>query len=819
MKRMVSQQLLFLGGSLVLALLPCAAQTFPVSASPMVIEARVVPPPPEPLAFASGISPDGHSLAANRRYLVRDGRPWFPIVGEFHYARYSEDGWEQEILKMKAGGIQVISTYVFWIYHEELEGQFDWQGRRDLRRFVELCGKHGLYVWIRVGPWDHGEVRNGGLPDWLLLKGPTRQNDSTYLRYVARFYGAIGGQLKGLFWKDGGPIIGVQLENEYSARGPGKGEEHILRLRQIAREAGLDAPFYTVTGWDGAVVPPHDILPVFGGYADGFWWRSLEERPPNPNFFFTKIRCEENVGEDLTSKHPDIDALDSGYPYLTAEMGGGMASSYHRRPVLTPDDTAAMELVKLGSGVAMYGYYMFHGGTNPDGKKTSLQESQATGYPNDLPLKTYDFQAPLGEFGQANPSFGTLKLFHLFLTDFGADLATMTPYFPEQTPLSRHDTSTPRVAARLRGNHGFIFINNHQRSYPLPDHRNFQVRLNLSSGALNVPEEPITLPAGAYMAWPVNLSLGENLLRYATAQLLCKLPDQNTYVFFAWPGIPAEFVFAQRDGDTIEAPDARVKRTAGAVQVDGVTPGTRVAIRLRNSSEKELEIVVLSREQALDLWKVPVGGKERLLLSAAQLYAEGNKLVLQSSEASQLKVGIFPAPESKFAGMVNARGDGIFHVYEARIQRIAVTAKIEQIQDPGPDPTPKMGKEVVLVPDESAFDLAARWSIIVPDIKSYAVAEILLKITYQGDVARIYTGGNLITDDFYKGTPWIVGLSGISEEALRKGLELRILPLRDHAPIYLPAGARPAIPAGGQVARLQEVQIVPIYRVALEVAP
>jgi len=820
MKRNVDLRLVLWSGLLVSGLLPCLAQTGRTSPGPVVIDARVASASPGLLPFASGgTSPDGHSLAANRRYLIRDGRPWFPVMGEFHYARYSEDGWEQEILKMKTGGIQVISTYVFWIYHEEIEGQFDWTGRRDLRRFVELCAKHGMYVWIRMGPWDHGEVRNGGLPDWVLSKSATRQDDLTYLRYVTRFFNSTGTQLKGMFWKDGGPIIGVQLENEYSARGPGKGEEHILRLHQIAREAGLNAPFYTVTGWDGAAIPSRDVLPVFGGYADGFWWRTLEELPPNPNFFFTKIRCEENVAEDLTSKHPDIDALDSGYPFFTAEMGGGMASSYHRRPVITADDTAAMELVKLGSGVTMYGYYMFHGGTNPDGKKTELQESQATGYPNDLPLKTYDFQAPLGEFGQANPAFGVVKLFDLFLNDFGTGLAPMTPYFPERLPSSKHDTSTPRVAARLQGNTGFIFINNYQRTYALPDHKNFQVQLNLAGGAMKVPQLPLTFPSGAYMAWPVNLALGQNVLRYATAQLLCKLAGENTYVFFAWPGIPAEFAFAERDGDTIEAPDARVNRSAGTVQVNDVSPGTRVAIRLRSPGEEMVDIVVLSREQALNVWKVSLGGKERLILSPAQLYGDGHKLVLLSSDTMQLKAGFFPAPEHDIAGFMDAGRDGIFRVYEARVQPIAVTASVEKTQEPGPDPPPKMGKEVVLMPDESAFDSAARWAIGVPDPKSDVVSQMFLKVTYQGDIARIYAGGKLITDNFYKGTPWIIGLGGIPEEAFQKPLELRILPLGDRAPIYLPSGARPAIPSGGQIAYLQEVQIVPEYRAVMEVAP
>src|SRR5208282_6023650 len=284
----------------------------------------------------------------------------------------------------------------------------------------------------------------------------------------------------------------------YHERGPGKGPEHMLALLQIAREAGLNAPFYTATGWDAAEIPSQQFLPVFGGYPEEFWSRSLQELPPNVNYFFTPIRCEENVGDDLHSKRPDIDARFSSYPFLTAEMGGGMEPSYHRRPLLNADDVASMALVKLGSGVTLYGYYMFHGGTNPEGKRTTLQESQSTGYPNDLPVKSYDFQAPLGEFGQENTSYRTLRAFHLFLSDFGNDLAPMATYFPERTPESTEDTKTPRVSARFQNDQGFLFLNNHQRTYPLPERKNFQVRLKLPSGIVDVPRRPVNLPSGMY---------------------------------------------------------------------------------------------------------------------------------------------------------------------------------------------------------------------------------------------------------------------------------------------------------------------------------
>ena len=542
----------------------------------VVVDASKPAAPPETLPFATGgRSPDGHALAVNNRYLLLDGKPWFPVMGEFQYTRYAAEHWEPELLKMKAGGVGIVSTYVFWIHHEEIEGQFDWSGRRDLRRFVELAGKHGLYVWVRVGPWDHGEVRNGGLPDWLLRNPKIRQNDAAYLQSVQRFYGEIGRQLKGLFWKDGGPIVGVQIENEYHSRGAGMGEEHILTLRKMARDAGMDAPFYTITGWDDAAIPSRDVIPVFGGYPDGFWYRELTPLPPSPDYFFSAIRCDENVGADLCARRPDIDARIARYPFFTAEMGGGMELAYHRRPLMSADDIAALDVVKLGSGVTLYGYYMFHGGTNPDGKKTTLQESQATGYPQDLPVKSYDFQAPLGEFGQMHASFRDLKTIHLFLRDFGTSLAPMAAYFPQRMPTKKQDRETPRVAVRSDSRSGFLFLNNYQKDHPLPPQKGVQVELKLASGTVSIPREPVDIPAGAYTFWPVNLPVGGTVLEHATAQPLCRLEDPDTYLFFAAPGIAPEFVFHTPDGVSVEAPQAHVSAKTGEVPSMVSLPGCR----------------------------------------------------------------------------------------------------------------------------------------------------------------------------------------------------------------------------------------------------
>lgn len=131
-----------------------------------------------------------------------------------------------------------------------------------------------------------------------------------------------------------------------------------------------------------------------------------------------------------------------------------------------------------------------------------------------------------------------------------------------------------------------------------------------------------------------------------------------------------------------------------------------------------------------------------------------------------------------------------------------------------------MGKEVATPPDEDAFEAAAaRWTIRVPNVKSAGVGEVLLRISYRGDIARIYAGGRLLTDDFFHGAPWEIGLSGISAADLAKGLDLRILPWRADAPIYLAPEAKASLPASGQVARVTQVSLHPVYETVATLAP
>ena len=202
------------------------------------------------------------------------------------------------------------------------------------------------------------------------------------------------------------------------------------------------------------------------------------------------------------------------YPYFTCELGGGMMTAYHRRPYLYPEDAYSMAVVKLGSGSNLLGYYMYHGGTNPDGKLTYLNETQrtiATNY-NDLPVKTYDFQAPLNEFGQKTPHYYMLRKLHFFMQDYGELLAPMKAVYPCPQDIPQGDDSFLRWSYREKDGSGFIFINNYERL------QNLSTKNGVLLKACGIQFPKLTIPAGTVCIFPVNI----DGIRYATAQLVAK---------------------------------------------------------------------------------------------------------------------------------------------------------------------------------------------------------------------------------------------------------------------------------------------------------
>ena len=411
----------------------------------------------------------------NSEYLTCNARPILPIMGEFHFSRYPEGEWKTAIKNMQQGGVDIVATYVFWIHHEEAEGEWDFSGRRNLKAFLSCCQEAGMKVWLRIGPWAHGECRNGGFPDWLVEKEKRgklslRTDDPQYLKYVDLFFTKIAEQADGYMHKDDGPVIGIQIENEYGhAGGPSDREEgmaHMRTLRAMAEKKGLTAPYFSATGWGGAYVP-ENFLPVLGGYVDAPWANHTHELAASENFLFQPFHDDANIASDFAEGQSGFTFDTSKFPYLTAELGGGLQVTARRRTYPYPEDIEAQTICMLGAGANLIGYYMYHGGVNPDGQYTTLQESKATGYANDLPVKSYDFQTCLRENGLPSESYYRLRKHHIFIKNTEELLAPAKVYLPDNIPepMGAEDMETLRAAFRYNktADCGFLFFNNHQR--------------------------------------------------------------------------------------------------------------------------------------------------------------------------------------------------------------------------------------------------------------------------------------------------------------------------------------------------------------------
>ena len=504
----------------------------------------------------------------HQQYLGRDGKPWLPMMGEFHYARYPQDEWKSELEKMKACGVDIVATYVFWIHHEAQEGQFDFSGCRDLRRFIKACKEVGLPVWLRIGPWCHGECRHGGFPDWLLEKGiPTRCSDPQYLALVRRLWSQVYAQVDGLFLKDGGPIIGVQLENEFGHCGGSGENSHMDELLAMAKEIGFVTPYYTATGWGGAAIG--SLLPVMACYCDAPWDPKLEALPPSPNYIFSHERNDVDVGSDF-ERGAHVSFHEDDYPYLLAEMGGGIGSTFHRRPTACPADTAAMTLVKLGSGANLLGYYMYHGGTNPG---PDLNETRESGSFCETPTLSYSPHAPIEESGKVTELAKELKLLSMFLRSYGELLAPMPAEIPEGTAAQPDDMVRPRYSLRMKDGCGFAFVNNYQRSLPLP------------ARTMEIPGLGAVEMAGSdYAILPIRLPVGGAKISSTKASPLCIL-NEKTYVFYGEP----EYEIEGELGDC--------------------------------------EIITISRQEALNAWYAEEDGRQTLVFCDAPVITRDGKLL------------------------------------------------------------------------------------------------------------------------------------------------------------------------------------------------
>lgn len=299
-----------------------------------------------------------------------DGKDVQLICGEMHYARIPHEYWRDRLKRARAMGLNTISVYVFWNFHERQPGEFDFSGQADVAEFVRLAQEEGLYVILRPGPYACAEWDFGGYPSWLLKEKDMvyRSKDPRFLEYCERYIKALGKQLAPLTVNNGGNILMVQVENEYGSYAADK--EYLAALRDMIKDAGFNVPLFTCDGGGQ----------VEAGHIDGAL--------PTLNGVFS-----EDIFKIIDKYHP-------GGPYFVAEFYPAWFDVWGQRHSTVDYKRPAEQLDwMLGQGVSV-SMYMFHGGTNfwyMNGANT------AGGY---RPQPTsYDYDAPLGEWGNCYPKY------------------------------------------------------------------------------------------------------------------------------------------------------------------------------------------------------------------------------------------------------------------------------------------------------------------------------------------------------------------------------------------------------------------------------
>ncbi len=734
-----------------------------------------------------GRSKNGEEISFTNYYMMKNKTPFFGVSGEFHYARMCEERWEDELIKMKLCGINVVSTYVFWIHHEEEEGLFRFDGRRNLRKFMELCGKHGLYVILRVGPFDHGEVRNGGIPDWMYGKPfEVRSLNEGFLKYVEQFYRQVARQAEGMFFKDNGPVIGVQIDNEYMhSSAPWEittgvsnewvpvgeeGNDYMIGLKALAAKCGLTPAFYTCTGWGGAAAPD-TMLPLWGGYAFRPWlfYSYRGEHPATEEYVYQDYHNNAAVctGDFKPCYEPET------RPYSCCEMGGGMTCCYYYRFQFPYKSVDAMANIKIASGCNFLGYYMFQGGSNPTGNHGAfMNEGQ-------VPKISYDYQAALGEFGQVRESYRRLKSIHYFAGAFGREFCTLQTVLPAgASDIAPKDDKTLRWAVRTDGKRGFLFINNYQDHFRLPDRHHEEISLWLKDEKLTWN---LSIAGDENAILPFHFNLDGIDLVQASAQVITRVSHagETTYVFFVPDGMQGIFRFEDRA--RITGTDSNIYKCGDLVSAEcfGV-----------EKDDAKCRALVLSRSLANDMYLLSDG---RLVFTDETILEDENGIRLQSVKSTAL-IHVYPAEgfgESKNIRRVEGGYADFLGAYQIQRKEKKADLVVKQV---GP----------------------SRYTVEIPEDAFEGVKDLRLQIWYTGDIGNAFIGGRLIHDNFCNGAVWEIGLKEFEKELKKDCITIYLTPIKEGVNVNVESAmAARSEEVKAYVAKLEKAELVPVYEMKI----
>jgi len=318
-----------------------------------------------------------HTFEVGNGTFLMDGKPFVVKAAELHYPRIPRPYWEHRIKMCRALGMNTICLYVFWNIHEQQEGVFDFTGNNDVAEFCRLAQKNGMYVIVRPGPYVCAEWEMGGLPWWLLKKKDIRlrEQDPYFMERVKIFEKKVGEQLSPLTIQNGGPIIMIQVENEYGSYGEDKA--YVGEIRDCLR--GIYGEKMTLFQCD---------------WSSNFTKNGLDDLVWTMNF---------GTGANIDEQFRRLGELRPSAPKMCSEFWSGWFDKWGARHETRPakDMVEGMEEM-LSKGIS-FSLYMTHGGT-------SFGHWAGANSPGFAPdVTSYDYDAPINEYGQATPKYHELR--------------------------------------------------------------------------------------------------------------------------------------------------------------------------------------------------------------------------------------------------------------------------------------------------------------------------------------------------------------------------------------------------------------------------
>jgi beta-galactosidase len=318
-----------------------------------------------------------HTFAWHEEDFLLDGKPFQILSGEMHYARVPREYWRDRLKKLRSMGLNTVSTYMFWNFHETRPGEFNFAGRHDAAAFVRTAQEEGLWVILRPGPYSCAEWDFGGFPGWLLATSGirVRSTDPRFLNAAHRYMLHVGVELAPLQVTRGGPILMTQVENEYGSFG--SDHAYMSAIRQMLLDGGFDVPLFTADG-------PTPRMLSGGTLPDVLSFINFGSNPPKQFEAFARFR--RNV------------------PRMCAEFYPGWfdhwGETHHHG-----NNQNLMEGVEwmLTNGVS-FNLYMFHGGTS-----FGYMNGANFGKEYQPDVTSYDYDAPLDEAGRPRAKYFDLK--------------------------------------------------------------------------------------------------------------------------------------------------------------------------------------------------------------------------------------------------------------------------------------------------------------------------------------------------------------------------------------------------------------------------